>query len=145
MLFERYRDKLSYPVKDGSVDTSILELLSTNKDRRGSRQETEAALSQAFRTAGTLFEVIDSRTRNVIVPYNKQARDIITRLEGEPSPAETAELLRKAQKYTVSIYAGTEKQLAEKGALHLDILEKRFYSSEFGVDKDGAEQEILIF
>ena len=33
MLFERYKDKLSYPVKAGGVCTTILELLSDNKRR----------------------------------------------------------------------------------------------------------------
>ncbi|HRR76149.1 MAG TPA: CRISPR-associated helicase Cas3' [Ruminococcus sp.] len=145
MLFERYKNELSYNVKDGSQDSSILEFLSTNKGRWIVRQKTEPIISQAFRTAGELFEVIDSRTKNIIVPYNKQARDIIAKLESDISPQETVELLRKAQKYTVSIYSGTEKRLIEKGALDLNTLDKRFYSNEFGVTLEGAEQEVLIF
>ena len=77
--------------------------------------------------------------------YNKQAEWLISRLESQISPIEARELLRKAQKYTVSIYAGTEKALSEKGALHLNTLDKRFYNNEFGVDLEGAEQEVLIF
>lgn len=145
MLFERYKDKLSYAVKDGNVDTSILELLSTNEKRWKIKHGTEKILSQAFRTAGEHFEVIDSNTKSIIVPYNKRAREIIAKLENGASPHETTELLRKAQKYTVNIYAGTERALNEKGALYLNILEKEYYSSEFGVDREGAEQEVLIF
>lgn len=145
MLFGRYKDKLGYPVRDRGRDTSVLELLSTDKERWCVRKKTEKCLSQAFRTAGELFEVIDSRTKSVIVPYNKQARDMIAALDSDISPQDAAEILRKAQKYTVSIYAGTEKALIEKGGLHLNTLDKRFYSHEFGVTLEGAEQEVLIF
>ena len=145
MLFERYKDKLSYPVKAGGVYTTILELLSDNKRRWKLKKKTEPVISQAFRTAGDLFEVIDSRTKNVIVPYDKRAREIISKIESSISPQETARLMRKAQKYTVSIYAGDEKILNDKGALYLNILDRRYYSNEYGVDYEGAEQEVLIF
>lgn len=145
MLFERYTDELSYNVKDGSTPSSILKLLSTNQDRWMVKEETYNIISQAFKTAGDLFEVIDSKTKSVIVPYNEQAEEIIAELESDISPHEASELLRKAQKYTVNIYAGTECILNENGALHLNILDKRFYNKEFGVTLEGTEQEVLIY
>ncbi|HOR22856.1 MAG TPA: CRISPR-associated helicase/endonuclease Cas3, partial [Ruminococcus sp.] len=144
-LFRQYSDKLSYNVSDGSSQTNLVELLSTDEKRFILRKETEPVLSQAFKTAGELFSVIDSNTKDIIVQYNKQSEWLISRLESQISPIEARELLRKAQKYTVSIYAGTEKALSEKGALHLNTLDKRFYNNEFGVDLEGAEQEVLIF
>lgn len=144
-LFRQYSDKLSYNVSDGSSQTNLVELLSTDEKRFILRKETEPVLSQAFKTAGELFSVIDSNTKDIIVPYNKQAEWLISRLESQISPIEARELLRKAQKYTVSIYAGTEKALSEKGALHLNTLDKRFYNNEFGVDLEGAEQEVLLY
>ena len=143
-LFRHYRDELPYRVNDGSAQTSILELLSTDGSRWKIKMETQPFLSQAFKTAGTLFEVIDSSTTSIIVPYDRTARDIIARLESDPPPFETAELLRKAQRYTVSVYAGTELRLHEQGALHMNVLDKRFYSHEYGVTASGAEQEVLI-
>ena len=151
MLFQRYQDELSYKVKDGDADTTLLELLSTDKDRWKIKKSTEKCLSQAFKTAGTLFEVIDSKTKSVIVPYNKKAKAIIAKLESDISPAEAVELLRKAQKYTVSVYAAAEKKLIEKGALSMNqsgvlyLKDRSFYNNEFGVTLEGAEQEVLIF
>lgn len=145
MLFERYKDKLSYNVKDGKTLSSVLELLSTDHDRWIIKEETCGFISQAFKTAGDMFEVIDSKTKNIIVPYNEQAKEIIAQLENDISPYEASELLRKAQKYTVSVYAGTECALKEKGALHLNVLDERFYNREFGVTLEGSEREVLIF
>lgn len=151
MLFKFYDSELSYNVKDGSSNTSILELLSDNETRWNVKCETEPVISQAFKTAGNLFEVIDSKTKNIIVPYNKKASDIIAKLESDITPFEVAELLRKAQKYTVGIYAGTEKKLFENGILQLSkngvlyLSNKNNYSKEFGVIFEKAEQELLMY
>ena len=104
--------------------------------------------SQAFKTAGKLFQVIDENTRDVIVPYNEEAEEIIGRLEN--SNENISVLLRKAQKYTVSIYIGTERKLYENNALRdiscgAVILDSSHYNNEFGIDIEGAEKEILIF
>ena len=61
-----------------------------------------------------------------------------------------SELLRKAQKYTVSIYNGTEHRLYENNALceianGVITLDKAHYNDEFGIDINGAENELLIF
>ena len=64
-------------------------------------------------------------------------------------------LLRQAQKYAVSIYAGTQHKLDDAGALQtvscgkdscitVTILEKRFYDPQFGVTTEGGEHEVLI-
>ena len=107
-------------------------------------------LLQAFKTAGTLFEVIDSHTENVIVPYNDEAESFISRLNDDLTPQEAAEILRKAQKYTVSVYMGTKKALEDNGAIHITknniiVLDNRFYNSEFGITTEGAERETLMF
>ena len=122
-----------------------MNLLSTNHDRWSIKQKTYKLTSQAFKTAGDLFEVIDSKTKSVIVPHNEDARNIIAELESDISPQRKSELLRRAQKYIVSIYANTECILKEKGALNLNILDERFYSKEFGVTIEGSELEVLIY
>ncbi|MDO4864502.1 MAG: CRISPR-associated helicase/endonuclease Cas3, partial [Ruminococcus sp.] len=104
--------------------------------------------AQAFRTASTLFRVIDNNTQDVIVPYNGEAEELIRQLD-DPT-ANTAALLRKAQRYTVSIYSGTERRLYENNALRTlgsgaAALDKPHYSNEYGVDIEGAEKEVLIF
>lgn len=148
-LFSEEKSILSYNIKDCDRDTTILNLLALNKDRYDASPMTMSKYScQAFRTAGLLFNVIDNRANDVIVPYNDEAEKIIEELR--TSGKNTTALLRKAQKYTVSVYKGTEKKLGENNAVYqLEngtlVLEKRFYSKDFGVNTEGAEQEVLMY
>lgn len=107
-------------------------------------------LLQAFKTAGELFEVIDSHTESVIVPYNDESESLISRLNDDLTPKEAAAILRKAQKYSVGVYMGTKQALIDAGAVHMNssgvlVLDKRFYSKEFGVTTEGSEREILLY
>ena len=149
-LYSDEKDKLSYLVPEEKE--TLLNYLSLNKKRfeilalqTGSGYIHE---SQAFKTAGSLFRVIDDNTQDVIVPYNDEAEELIHRLEAEPE--NTSALLRKAQKYTVSVYSNTERSLYESSAVRVlpkgvVILDKAYYNDEIGVDIEGAEKEVLIF
>jgi CRISPR-associated endonuclease/helicase Cas3 len=146
-LFSRNKEKLNYPANG----TTLLELLSTNKGKAEAHDLKFDRLLQAFKTAGNIFEVIDSHTESVIVPYNDEAELLIIKLNDDLTPKEATETIRKAQKYTVSVYMGTKKALEEKGAIHITknnniiVLDKRFYNSEFGITTEGAERETLMF
>ena len=141
-LFRVYSDKLDYP----AAGTTLLELLSLNMKKWEVNKKSLFGLSQSFKTAGELFSVIDSNTKSIIVPYNEEAVRIIEKLNGDISPEETVRLLRKAQKYTVSVFAGTEHAVetvqSKSGAYYLD---KRFYNSEYGVTTEGSDREILLY
>ena len=147
-LYQYEKDKLSYSVP---VNETLVNYLSLNKKRYEMLPDPKPCSkfeSQAFKTAGKLFQVIDDNTRDVIVPYNEEAEEIISRLEN--SNENISVLLRKAQKYTVSIYIGTERKLYENNALRdiscgAVILDSSHYNNEFGIDIEGAEKEILIF
>lgn len=145
-LFKDYADKLDYPAEG----TTLFELLSLNKRKWEVNKSSYAGILQSFKKAGELFRVIDSNTKSVIVPYNKEAVEIIDKLNSRLPPNEKAALLRKAQKYTVSVYVGTERTLIEKHALNVNeygiySIDKRFYSSEYGITTEGSEKEVLIF
>ncbi|MBO6308168.1 MAG: CRISPR-associated helicase Cas3' [Oribacterium sp.] len=147
-LYQYEKDKLSYSVP---VNETLVNYLSLNKKRYEMLPDPKTCSkfeSQAFKTAGKLFQVIDENTRDVIVPYNEEAEEIISRLEN--SNENISVLLRKAQKYTVSIYIGTERKLYENNALRdiscgAVILDSSHYNNEFGIDIEGAEKEILIY
>ncbi len=146
-LFSECSESLDYTVGD---NVTLLELLSLNKNRWEIHKETHWELAQAFRTAGKLFEVIDRNTEAVLVPYDKKAENLIASLNNALTPNEAASLIRKAQKYTVSIYAGTKKALIENGAIYkayngIIILDKRFYNSEYGITAEGSQREVLMF
>lgn len=148
-LYRLEEKELSYNVCDNDQKTTLVDLLSLNKNRYEISPMTSSPYcSQAFRTAGDLFEVIDSHTVDVIVPYNDEAEELIYRLE---QPDENYRiLLRKTQKFTVSIYSQTQKKLAENHALRqlecgAVILDRTYYDDIVGVKLEGAEKEILIF
>jgi len=147
-LYITEKDMLSYSVPDNET---LLNYLSLNKNRYEMLPDPKTCSSfesQAFKTAGSLFRVIDENTKDVIVPYNEEAENIIRKLE---DPYEDISLLlRKAQKYTVSVYSGNERKLYEAHALRdlscgAVVLEKSNYSYEIGVNTEGAEKELLIF
>lgn len=145
-LFSRNKEILDYPASG----TTLLELLSTNKGKAEAHDLKPDMLLQAFKTAGNIFEVIDSHTESVIVPYNDEAKLFIGKLNDDLTPKEAAEILRKAQKYTVSVYMGTKKALEDNDAIQITknniiVLNKRFYNSEFGITTEGAERETLMY
>ncbi|MBQ8928517.1 MAG: CRISPR-associated helicase Cas3' [Oscillospiraceae bacterium] len=152
MLYQQERNKLSYPVTESGCQTDLLELLSMNRSHykmSGLPKAVQFSV-QAFRTAGDLFEVIDNRTTDVLVPYNAQAEEIIRELDSDIPPERCRELLRKAQKFAVSLYDGQNRRLHENHAVRTlrcgaAVLDGRFYDPDCGVMTQGAEQEVLLF
>ena len=148
-----FQNILRYPLPD-DTDQDLINLLSVNHHRVKKYTHPKRRFSgQAFKTAGAYFSVIDSQTVSVIVPYNEDAKTLIAKLNSNPNPNETVRLLRKAQQYAVSIYAGTEHKLNEESALHtmpcgktyVRILDARFYDENFGVTLEGGLHEVLCF
>ena len=147
-LYKKEENKLSFSVPEHETLVNYLSL-NENRYKMLPIPKTCSKLeSQAFRTAGKLFQVIDENTRDVIVPYDKEAEDIIRKLENADGNIQY--LLRKAQKYIVSIFVGTERRLYENNALHdiscgAVILDRSHYNDEVGISIEGAEKEILMF
>lgn len=148
-LFSEEKSELSYNVKDCDRNTTILNLLAMNIERYAASSKSMSKFScQAFRTAGVKFNVIDNNAVDVIVPYNDEAEELIEKLKCAKN--NTLELLRNTQKFTVSIYKGAERKLGKNNAVYkLEngtlILEKRFYSKEFGLNTEGSERELMMF
>ena len=150
-----HRDVLRYPLSD-TVDQDLVNLLSLNCNRINKNRNSHLQFcGQAFKTAGTLFEVIDSHTTDVIVPYNTEAEYLIAALSSDQDPDTVSKLLRQAQKYAVSIYDGAKRQLDRESALHtlycsyeqscsVLILDKRFYHADYGITLEGSEHEVLL-
>lgn len=133
-------NSLSYPIK--KENTSILELLSTN-DLCAGKNRKPFYTNQGFATAGNNFEVIEEsgEKREVIVPYNDEANELICKL-GSDIPIEDFRLvLRKLQKYMVSTYdyhlLEENKALIYHEKYGLYSLEESFYSDKIGVVYDG--------
>jgi CRISPR-associated endonuclease/helicase Cas3 len=147
-LYSNEKEALSYSVRENETLVNYLSLNTKRYEMLPDPKTCSQFESQAFKTAGKLFKVIDENTRDVIVPYNKEAEEIISRLENKHENISL--LLRKAQKYTVSIYIGTERKLYENNSLcdiscGAAILDRSHYNSEVGIDIEGAEKELLVF
>lgn len=149
------RSKLRYSLPE-NTDQDLINLLSLNKHRVSRIRHPHLTFcGQAFRKAGRLFEVIGSDTKAVIVPYNNEAEEIINSLGSEYNHKEIVRLLRKAQKYSVNIYAGTQHKLESEAALYdlkcgnddkciAAVLKKEFYNNDFGITTEGGLHEVLI-
>ena len=149
-LYRTASRKLSYPVQESGIQTDLVTMLSlnTNHYKMSGLPKDRQFSVQAFKSAGSLFEVIDSRTQDILVPWNDEAKALISELECDQTPDRYCELLRKAQKYTVGVY--NIRKLDEVGAVRrlacgVSVLDGRFYDADCGVVTEGAEQELLVF
>lgn len=124
MLYSRllYRNEdniLSYPVKEEGIQTNLVELLSLNRNafNMSGLPKNMCITVQAFKTAGSLFQVIDENTQDVIVPYNDEAKMIIEKLDSIINDDEYKNLFRRAQQYVVSLYDDQLRNLQAKKAI----------------------------
>lgn len=75
-----------------------------------------------FEDVDAAFRIIESVTKEVIVPYDENTRSTIEELKNTPSPWEVA---RRLQPYTVSVYANEFRDLEEADAL--ESIDGRFF------------------
>lgn len=152
-LFREAENELSYNVKINRDSYTLLNFLSLNKKCHqngfGDYDENNVYHAQAFRTAGDKFDVIDSDTVGIIVPYNEDAKNLISQLYSDILPVKAAEILRQAQKYTVSVYKNMFAMLNENNAVDETpcgalILKKENYNTECGIIMEGRSMDLLI-
>ena len=143
-------NRLSYPLKN--KDETLLNLISLNdnyiKLLDHEKQKTCRYSMQAFKTAGENFHVIDDITRDLFVPFNEDAEELLVKLDSELSPADALEALRQAQKYVVGIYPNLWQKLSDDHAIaELKCggyrLKGEYYSKEFGVTEKPSEMPFL--
>lgn len=140
--FHDRRNEMAYPVDTGRGDT-LLEILAEN-GLNGGNMPHPGMLRQSFMTAADAFRAIDAPTEGAIVPYGA-GKDIIAELQAEITPEHRRALLRRAQRYSVSLFPNRKRILLEKGALRqiptaeLLVLDERHYSHEFGLSDDPIE------
>lgn len=134
---------------------NLFELFSTNKLSVDAYQRVNQAhpsimLRQSFMSASKEFQVIDSPTRGIIVPY-KEGVEIIAQLCAAKNLERQYQLLRKAQRYSVNVYLHLFNRLLREKAIHevqegtgVFYLDKRYYTAEYGLSKDSVgEMDIL--
>lgn len=154
--------EMNYPVAvenpiTGRAD-NLFDLLSLNPGSvaeyiRINNAAPSLAFKQSFQSAAKLFQVIDSPTRGVIVPYKREGEDIINQLCAETTTEKQFKYLKVAQKYSVNLYPYEIEDMIKKkaiseipgdsGILYLDYM---YYSNHFGWSKEiVTEMKDLIF
>ena len=155
--FYRRRGEMSYSVGPEGIgrSTSLLELLGANgqaKNDAGKSRPTlhRSLLLQSFQTANDRFALI-ANTQGIVVPYSDEGREIVNQLAACFDLESEWQLLRKAQRFTLSVYASQFTKLASKGAAYeiqpgsgVYCLRSEFYDSAFGLREEAGPLEDLI-
>lgn len=134
----------SFPQKTSYGDTeNLFDLLAENsKHLQRTSYQGQYFLNQSFKTAGKLFKVFDDNTTVIIVPYNKEAEEIIADLYSEKAKYDyfyLKECIEKAKPYTVQIFEYQKQKLQDYGMLtpvmeqHCMVLDKQCYNQETGL------------
>lgn len=139
---------LNYPVE--SVKESLFSLLrGSNKYKQNYLDKYHKPFPlQVFSSLGTLgdhFQVIDTRARTVLVPYEK-GKELIADLNEDLSPKEMKQLLRSAQQYLVNVFEHEFKVLVARGSIVPQMdgmiyeLTEDAYNRKFGIcfDEPGT-------
>ena len=139
---------MDYPVDRNSrvgQDDDLYDVLSSNRIALGEYlriHQAQAApdmlLRQSFQSAGKEFQVIDSVTHGVIVPY-KDGEMVIAELCSARELDKQYKLLKKAQRYSVNLFIHDFDKLCGLGAIQevqpeagIYYLNEQYYSEEFG-------------
>lgn len=151
-FYQEERDKLGYNVEDNGIKTDLLDLLSLNHYRKSMelRKRSTVYTGQAFKTAGQKFEVIENKTISVIIPYNEEAKRLISCLQSDVGKGEMIQVLRRIQRYIVEIYNDIEQKLKKEHAIEIMpcgvyVLDERYYDSDRGVMLEGTPMDMLMF
>jgi CRISPR-associated helicase Cas3/CRISPR-associated endonuclease Cas3-HD len=132
-----HRDMTSLLIPDAGPDS----LAQTYAKNKGVRPPLFNLSS--MRTAAEHFQVIDSPTTAVLVPYGEEGKEIIAHLNGDISFAELSNLIRRAQRYTVNLYKHELDQLAKNDGLmplvdgKIHALVETAYDLEYGVNPEN--------
>lgn len=145
-LYFKLGGELSYPVCVNGVATTIVEMLSRNKELCHERKGK--ILCQALRTAGEKFEVIDDDGKVSLIVGVSEVLKAVERLESLDTPLEEKKLiLRKLQSYTVSVSEQFCKKVGNGISPAWDgrllILDDRYYDFKTGVTEQPREMPLL--
>ncbi|WP_405629725.1 CRISPR-associated helicase Cas3' [Pseudoalteromonas sp. Ld20] len=127
---------------------TLLDLLSRNKNNIS---DSPFPLKHAFMDAAKAFKAIDAPSNSVIVPYNDEAKTIITELcalDTRFNAAEYRVLLKRSQKYSVNLFPNVWAKLVDIQAVYtigndeqVYYLLDEFYSNDFGLSTETSNTQ----
>lgn len=143
--YEKFDSQLTYPVKKTRLN--LFSLLGQGEEGRNYYKNTHGTVPQlVFRsspkTVGKYFQVIDSPTTTVLVPY-ETGIELIAKLNGNMKLEEYGYIMKKAQQYMVNLFQYEVSELQKNGAVYpllngevLAVTENA-YDQYFGVDMNA--------
>lgn len=152
------RSLLNYFIRE--LEKDMTELLMANRNnssynleyKESKRESLPLFLVNSYRTAADYFQVIDDQTTAVLVPYGEEGKEIIAQLNGDETIENLSMLLRKAQQYTISLFANEREQLSKNDGLvslmdgKILALKESAYSEEYGLDvENDSKFEMSMF
>ena len=99
-------------------------------------------LDYPFKSISQKFNLIGNDTLPVIIPFDKEAEDIICKIDYEKF---TGSLMKKLQKYTVNLYRYQFAALINEGYIEVKrdmfpvLIKKDMYDKETGLDIDKTQ------
>ena len=149
-LYVAYGSKqVSYPINCGKE--TLYDLLAYNEAGNAARKELKnkafTTNKPAFREAGKIFEVIDTQTVSVLIPYKRGKTLYLDFNSNIYAQKNIYKKLREAQQYMVNIFSYEVKALQDLGAIHeLAIggiwgLDEGYYDSKVGVVTETHKNE----
>lgn len=154
VYFWKRADEMDYPVRE--LNTNLVKLLSIG-NIEGRSNQREAIFHQAFRDAGEHFEVIESNTAGILVPYGK-GELLIQEINAEHDWMRLQEKLKEAQRYTITIYLGERYQkdgtcfyaLLSRGVVRkfdtcdAYYLRRDYFNQEIGINLESKMEELIF-
>lgn len=137
-------------------DDNLFELLSTNAISRQEYQRINktryaSLIGQSFSSSAALFNVIDSNTRGIIVPFGR-GEEIIQGLCSNRPISEHVNLISKAQRFSVNVYGDVFARLSDQHAIYetkpgsgIYYLNKQHYDLEYGITTSmSTDMDVII-
>ena len=141
---------MRYPIKGRNT---IFDLLSANNAGRNACQgrgdKIDLHFMQAFHDAGNVFEVIDTYTKSVLVPY-EDGESLIPLFDGKAADKKNFfREMKQAQQYAVNLFSYEIQRLEAWGAVWrtesgVIALRKEYYSENFGVQLEEQQNDYCM-
>jgi CRISPR-associated endonuclease/helicase Cas3 len=143
------RNEMFYNITldSGSPDT-ILNLLTLNINaieayKRINKASPRIQIKQAFMSGCEKFNLIDTKTRGIIVPYGEDGVELICDLCQCTDVKKQLILIRKAQRFSVNVYENVFVRLKDNDAVHevikdsnIYFLDSEYYDPDFGLTEE---------
>jgi len=151
LFYKTFASTLVYPLL--SLKTSIHELLfraDTVQNVtyiKGPGKQYPLATLASYKTAFSLFKVIDDKTQGILVPYG-EGKALINQLTSREPIADYQTFLRKAQQFSVNVFKPDFEALKQNnqliivqfGSFNIYVARDTAYDEQFGISVQGEAQ-----